>query len=108
MQPIAEMELMWQCACGKRSFNHHANCDECGKARPAPPPEKEPGNTAREETMQGFTLETRWTEAEMRAWYRAAEFGTIMPLPVDILGQYALRRKSPASRTPSLLRQVRD
>lgn len=47
MQAIAEQQLMWVCACGKRQFNHYENCPACGKERPLPPEEAEPSDITR-------------------------------------------------------------
>jgi hypothetical protein len=45
MDPLVEQSMQWRCKCGKRVWNHIEYCAECGKARPEPPPEKEPSDT---------------------------------------------------------------
>lgn len=73
MQAIADTELMWVCACGKRDFNHYAYCAACGKERPTPPPDAEPSDVTRGEaveTMPGYQLTEQWRRYGARV-YRA-------------------------------------
>jgi hypothetical protein len=44
---IADVDLMWTCACTHREWNHYQECAKCGKERPAPPPEAQPSDISR-------------------------------------------------------------
>jgi hypothetical protein len=62
--PIADQSVSWACTCGFVSWQHHENCDRCGKARPVVEVEaKEPSHTP--------LTEAALTTYDMAAWLKA-------------------------------------